>query len=70
MNRSTKNAAQVSSLEFILLPRSELKRMLCKCGQAMGENGYAQVYDHNGMTTIAEIKCAYCYEKEGKPRWQ
>jgi len=67
MNKKTESAAAVSSTEFVLLPRSELKRMLCKCGRPMGEDGHAQVYDRQGMTAIAEVRCAKCEEALGKP---
>lgn len=61
------SAKAVSSSEFVLLPASELKRMLCKCGTPMGEDGHADVYDLDGKTAVAEVRCAKCEEALGKP---
>lgn len=57
----------VSSSEFVLLPSSELKRLLCKCGTPMGEDGHADVYDLDGKTAVAEVRCLKCEKALGKP---
>jgi hypothetical protein len=56
----------VSSSDFVLLPASELKRLLCKCGAPMGADGHADVYDLDGKTAVAEVRCAKCEEALGK----
>lgn len=61
-NARTEKPKAVSSNGFVLLPSSELKRMLCKCGTPMGEDGHVDVYDLDGKIAVAEVRCAKCEE--------
>lgn len=62
------DAFEVGSVCFVLLPRSELTNLLCKCGAPMGEDGHADVYDLDGKTAVAEVRCAKCEEALGKSK--
>jgi hypothetical protein len=53
--------------ELIIPPFTDLIKMLCKCGQPMGIDGHADVYERDGVTYVSEVRCAKCEEMLGKP---